>query len=98
MAFGLPAIGCREGGAPETILHGTNGFLLQPGDLAGLAPLLIKLHRNREELLHMALAARQTYLSSPTWQDSVNAIDRFLQKVKGSPGRAGTFNAARSRT
>jgi glycosyltransferase involved in cell wall biosynthesis len=96
MAFGLPAIGCREGGAAETIRHGTNGFLLQPGDLAGLAPLLIKFHRNREELLHMALAARQTYLSGPTWQDSVNAINRFLQEVKGSAGRAGTFNAARS--
>jgi glycosyltransferase involved in cell wall biosynthesis len=96
MAFGLPAIGCREGGAAETIRHGTNGFLLQPGDLAGLAPLLTKLHRNREELLHMALAARQTYVSGPTWQDSVNAIDRFLQEVKESPGRAGTLNAARS--
>jgi glycosyltransferase involved in cell wall biosynthesis len=95
MAFGLPAIGCREGGAAETIRHGTNGFLLQPGDLAGLAPLLIKLHRNREELLRMALAARQTCLSSPTWQDSVIAIDRFLREVKESPGRAGIFNAAR---
>ena len=58
--------------------------------------MLIKLHRNREELLHMALAARQTYLSGPTWQDSVNAIDRFLREVKGSPGRAGTFNVAPS--
>ena len=87
MAFGLPAIGCREGGAVETIRHGVNGFLLNPGDLVGLAPLLTRLHDHREELLRMALAARQTYRASPTWQDSVNAIDRFLRELKGLPGR-----------
>jgi glycosyltransferase involved in cell wall biosynthesis len=82
MAFGLPAIGCRDGAALETIRHGTNGFLLHPGDLAGLAPLLAKLHCERGELQRMALAARRTYINSPTWQDGVHAIDRFLQQMK----------------
>jgi glycosyltransferase involved in cell wall biosynthesis len=95
MAFGLPAIGCREGAAGETIHHGINGFLLRPGDRAGLAPLLLKLHGDRGELLRMALAARATYIDSPTWQDGVNAIDRFLRKIKGYPGRTKTAEAAR---
>jgi glycosyltransferase involved in cell wall biosynthesis len=82
MAFGLPAIGCRNGAAGETIRHGTNGFLLHPGDLAGLAPLLVKLHHERRQLRHLALAARTTYMNSPTWQESVQAIDRFLQQMK----------------
>ena len=42
MAFGLPAIGCRDGAAGETISHGSNGFLLAADDLAGLAPLVVK--------------------------------------------------------
>ncbi len=88
MAFGLPAIGCRDGAAFETIRHGTNGFLLHPGDLAGLAPLIIKLHRDRMELLRMALAARATYIDRPTWQDSVKAIDRFLREMTGLGSRA----------
>ncbi len=83
MAFGLPAIGCRDGGAVETIRQGTNGFLLAPGDLAGLAPLLTTLHRDRGLLLRLALAARETYIGSPTWQDGVTAIDSFLRKMKG---------------
>jgi glycosyltransferase involved in cell wall biosynthesis len=82
MAFGLPAIGCREGAAGETIRQGTNGFLLRPGDLAGLAPLLIKLHHDRGELQRMARSARKTYMNSPTWQDGVQTIDRFLQQIK----------------
>jgi glycosyltransferase involved in cell wall biosynthesis len=82
MAFGLPAIGCQNGAAGETIRHGENGFLLAPDDLAGLGPLLIKLHKNREDLQRLALAACATYARSPRWQDSVAAIDGFLREMK----------------
>ena len=87
MAFGLPAIGCRDGAAAETISPGTNGFLLSPPDLAGLAPLLAKLHQDRDELRRMALAACATYASRPGWQDGAAAIDGFLRKMKGLRGR-----------
>ena len=87
MAFGLPAIGCRDGAAAETIRHGINGFLLSPCDLNRLAPLLTSWHQNREKLLQMGLAARATYTNSPTWQDGVKAIDGFLRKLKAGPER-----------
>lgn len=90
MAYGLPAIGCRDGAAVETIRHGANGYLLNQGDLAGLAPLLTQLHSDRGELLRMALAARKTYIGSPTWQDGVKAIDRFLREIRGLRGRSKT--------
>jgi glycosyltransferase involved in cell wall biosynthesis len=83
MAFGLPAIGCLNGAAAETISHGTNGFLLAPGNLAGLGPLLVYMHRDRDGLLKLALGARETYLRSPGWQDGVAAIDSFLREMKG---------------
>jgi len=78
MAFGLPAIGSREGAAKETINHGVNGFLLAPDDLAGLAPLLMQLQQNRPQLRQLSLAARDTYAARPGWQDSVMAINGFL--------------------
>ncbi len=84
MSFGLPAIGCLDGAAGETIRHGMNGFLLAPSDLAGLTPLLMRLHRDREELLRMGLAACATYAEHPTWQDSIVAIDIFLKKLINS--------------
>jgi glycosyltransferase involved in cell wall biosynthesis len=81
MGFGLPAIGSREGGAGETIRHGTNGFLLARGDLKGLAPVIDKLYHDREVLRQMSLAACATYAGWPTWQESAATIDGFLQQM-----------------
>ena len=90
MAFGLPAIGCRDGAADETISHGSNGFLLAADDLAGLAPLVVHLQQDREALLRLSLAARLTYLGRPGWQDSVAAITTFLVEMTGkqTPGNS----------
>ncbi len=82
MAFGLPAIGCRDGAADETISHGINGFLMAAEDLAGLAPLVVQLQHDRDALLRLSLAARQTYAGRPGWQDNVTAINAFLLEMK----------------
>lgn len=87
MAFGLPAIGSCTGAARETISHGKNGFLLETDDLSGLEPLLLQLHQDRDRLQQMALAACATYVSRPKWQDSIAAIDKFLQKLKELPAQ-----------
>jgi len=87
MAFGLPAIGSREGAAGETIHHGTNGFLLAADDRAGLAPLLVQLQRDREALLRLSLAARATYGRRPGWQDSLVVINDFLTVTAAGQGR-----------
>ena len=84
MAFGLPAFGCRSGAAGETIDHGENGFLLEMEDLMGLAPLLRGLHQDRQELQRLALAALTTYIRHPSWQKSIDDIDRFLHKMKNA--------------
>lgn len=85
MAFGLPAIGSRKGAAGETISHGTNGYLMDPDDLDGLKPLLLKLHQDREQLQKMAMAACATSASRPSWKDSIAAIDTFLGELKELP-------------
>lgn len=86
MAFGLPAIGCQDGAASETIRHGENGFLLAPDDIQGLAPILLDLYHNRDKLVHLALAASATSTESPGWQDAIEAIDDFLQELKQEHG------------
>ena len=85
MAFGLPAIGCQNGAASETIRHGTNGFLLSPDDHAGLAPLLASLHQDRDKLQQLSLAARTTFVSRPGWKESTGIIETFLQQMTGKP-------------
>jgi glycosyltransferase involved in cell wall biosynthesis len=36
MSFGLPVISTKVGALPEMIVHGRNGFLVNPGDCSGL--------------------------------------------------------------
>ncbi len=95
MAFGLPAIGCQNGAASETISHGINGFLLSPDDHAGLAPLLATLHADREKLQQLSLAARKTFLSRPGWKESTGIIDAFLQQMIGVPAQEHPASALR---
>jgi glycosyltransferase involved in cell wall biosynthesis len=98
MAFGLPAIGSWDGAAGETISHGANGFLLYPGDLRGLTPILADLHRDREALRQMSFAACATYAGHPTWQDSVAVIDGFLRDMMGRQRRGNVTDSSRGAT
>ena len=81
MAFGLPAIGSSDGAAFETIRHKENGYLLDADDLIGLGSILHELYHDREKLTELAMAARNTYVQAPGWQDAITTIDNFLKKM-----------------
>ncbi len=78
MGFGLPAIATSGGGAAEIVTHGRDGFLVSPDNMGKLAHHIGELWRNRQELLHMSLAARQRYLRHPTWEQTGEQIYTFL--------------------
>lgn len=46
MCVGKPCVGTNTGGVPEVIKDGYNGFLVPPGDSAGLAEAVLKLLRD----------------------------------------------------
>lgn len=76
MAFGLPALAGVGGAAHELITEGENGFLV--ADSAVLTHHLMTLHQNRALLAQMSLAARRTFLSHPTWENSLSRIRQFI--------------------
>jgi glycosyltransferase involved in cell wall biosynthesis len=78
MGFGLPAIATTGGGAAEIVTHGRDGFLVSPDNMGKLAHHIGELWRNRQELRHMSLAARQRYLRHPTWEQTGEQIYAFL--------------------
>lgn len=78
MGFGLPAIATRGGGAGEIITHDQDGYLIEPDDAAALAEHLATLTADRRRLLAMSLAARQRYLTHPTWDQTARRIRSFL--------------------
>ena len=81
MAFGLPAIATTAGAASEIITNGTNGFLIEPGDATTLAQHVRQLIGDRERLLQLSLAARDRFLSHPTWEQSATTIRDFLLRL-----------------
>lgn len=57
-AFGLPVLGSRSGGIPETLADGVSGHLLPPGDVAAWADALTGLAASPETRRRMGSAGR----------------------------------------
>jgi glycosyltransferase involved in cell wall biosynthesis len=62
MSSGKPVVACRGQGIEEVIQVGTNGFLVDPGDLPSLTGALEALLENLDLRRRMGDAARQTIL------------------------------------
>lgn len=58
MAAGLPSVACRSGAVPELINDGESGFLVEVGDIAGLAARLQQLLRDPDLACRLGEAAR----------------------------------------
>jgi glycosyltransferase involved in cell wall biosynthesis len=85
MSFGLPAIGSTAGAAREIITDGANGYLVPPNDPAALAKRLAALASDRDQLAHLSVAARERFLSQPSWADSMAHVRQALLDWTGSP-------------
>src|SRR5580693_4111656 len=64
MASGKPVIACRGQGIDEIIHHGSNGWLIDPGNLQELIAALLSLLQNQELRRQIGEAARRTTLQS----------------------------------
>lgn len=88
MGFGVPLIASTAGAVPEVINDGTEGFLVHPGDVAGLAEAIGRLIRDRSLLETMSLAARARYRGHPPWEASMARVGDFLRGMVEEKGRA----------
>jgi glycosyltransferase involved in cell wall biosynthesis len=84
MAFGLPAIATRVGAIPELVRDGTNGYLVERGDVAALAKRLAFLAEDRAELARLSLGALRAFASRPTWADAGRKIREFLVGIEAT--------------
>jgi glycosyltransferase involved in cell wall biosynthesis len=80
MAFGLPAIATNSGAASEIITDSQDGFLVPPGDPSTLADRINRLAIDRRLLAEMGQAARNRFLSQPTWEQTTGSIIKFLSE------------------
>ncbi|HEX5963234.1 MAG TPA: glycosyltransferase [Gemmatimonadales bacterium] len=67
LASGLPIVGTAVGGIPDIVEHGTNGFLVQPGDVNALAGAIRYLADDPELRREMAERNRAKAEASLEW-------------------------------
>jgi teichuronic acid biosynthesis glycosyltransferase TuaC len=82
MSTGKVAIGCRGQGIEEVIQNGTNGWLVDPGNVGQLAAALSTLFANSALRDHIGSHARQTILAGLTLQDQAQQLLRVYQESR----------------
>jgi glycosyltransferase involved in cell wall biosynthesis len=83
MASGKPVVSTNRGGPSETVAHGETGFLVPPGNAAGLALHVIDLLRDADLRVRMGAAGRaraeRLFSAQATANRFMDALDTALQ-------------------
>ena len=85
MACGVPGIGTNIGGIPEVIEHGTNGYLVELGDVDAVAQYAIELLSDEDKLAEFrmnALEAVQTKFNSETIIEQYEKLYEKLAAIR----------------
>ena len=68
MASSVPVVATNVNGAPEAIRDGLNGYLLPPGDIAGMAKKIVYLINNPDEARAMGRKGRKLVEEFDVWK------------------------------
>ena len=79
MAAGKPVIACRGQGIEEIIQHGTNGFLIDPGDVHRLGTTLSTLLADPQLREDIGRHARRTILQSLTLAHQAKRLEQIYR-------------------
>lgn len=79
MAAGVPVVGYRYGGQAEFIEHGVDGWLVEPGDVYGLADGVRWALANRADVAKAARAKASQF----TWRKAATAYCDLYQEMTG---------------
>jgi glycosyltransferase involved in cell wall biosynthesis len=82
MACGVPVVAVRSGGVPEIVRDGLDGFLVPPGDIAGIAGAALKILKDadlRSQLSESALERAECFRVA-TYVQGVSCV--FAEALK----------------
>jgi len=78
---GKPVIGANSGAVPGVITHGVDGFVVEPGDVEGLAGYLAKLQQHPDLARKMGQAGRRKALTHFTARSVGDALEGALARA-----------------
>jgi colanic acid/amylovoran biosynthesis glycosyltransferase len=77
-AAGLPVISTFHAGIPDIVIDGETGYLVEEGDILGMAQAMIKLLKNRELVKTMGAKAKERIKNHFTMQLYTNKLKEAL--------------------
>jgi phosphatidyl-myo-inositol dimannoside synthase len=86
-ACGHPVLVGDSGGAPETVLHGETGYVVDPFDPVGIAARAAELLADREQVRVMGEQGRAWVEREWTWETSVSTLRGLLAESRRTPLR-----------
>ena len=81
MAMEKPVVASRVGGIPDLVQHGTNGFLVAPGDVEELADALMKTLNDKGLAEKMGKAGRKMISERFSADHMVRSIEKLYCKL-----------------
>lgn len=81
MACGVPGIGTNIGGIPEVIEHGTNGYLVELGDVDAVAQYAIELLSDEDKLTQFRMNALDTVQTKFKSEKIIEQYEKIYEKL-----------------
>ncbi len=81
MACGVPGIGTNIGGIPEVIEHGTNGYLVELGDVDAVAHYAIELLSDEDKLTQFRMNALDTVQTKFKSEKIIEQYEKIYEKL-----------------
>jgi glycosyltransferase involved in cell wall biosynthesis len=76
-----PIVGCRAGGAPESVADGETGILVPVRDSEALAEAILVLLDNREAAARMGAAGRERAADLFSWRRFTSTLESVYERV-----------------
>jgi glycosyltransferase-like protein len=80
MACGKPVVASKAGGIPELVRDGSEGFLVRPGDVRGLADAITRLLEDPTLRMTMGRAGRRR-VQQFSWDDTAKVVLREYERA-----------------
>jgi len=84
MSAGLPVVAVRAGGPAEIVQADVSGLLAEPGDLAELARLMLRVKRDRSLARRLSSAGRQRVERNFTAHHTATKMDGIYRRIQRS--------------
>ncbi len=81
MAAGRAVLATRNGGCPEVVRHGRNGFLIDPNDVGSTAGQISRLLRSEDLRASLGKAARDTVATGFTIEHMVRQFEQLYADI-----------------